>query len=561
MAESKRALFDNRFQHLRSDRANVEGLWRELRDSFLPHRGRFHRDEDKQHKRVALLNETPLLACGVAASGLHAGLTSPARPWQRSSVRDQDLAEFGPVKEWLAIVDQRMMQWYAKSGLYQALPSMYAEYAAFGTMAALAFDDDQSVFRFEPYTVGQYYLARSDRGEYDTLGREFSMTVRQMVSRFGLHNLSKDTQRKWTSGTGREQTVQVAHLVEPGEGGWDSCYYEVAAKDNGRDGLLKRARSRVNPILAASWEYVGVEPYASGCPGMTARGAAKALQIDERDLARAKKRHHDPPMQGPSSLKSAGVSLLPGAMNWVDQQQATGQNGGIRPVHDFKPDIAGLMDSIGKRESRINRAFFVDLFLMLTLDERRQPSTAEEIRAKYDEKVLALGPTLEQSNAMLRTLHSWAFDTMVRKSEPMWLGIVDGEPLLPPPPRELEGEDILPEFISALQQAQRAQQLQGMERFASSAAMIAQLTGKPPEKFDSDQYLDEMGAALGVPPTIVRDDDEVAAMRQADAQRAQMEQMAQMAPALKQATGAARDLAEAKTADDSLLGALGGLAQ
>src|SRR3546814_20411643 len=74
---------------------------------------------------------------------------------------------------------KRIMSGYAKANLYQALPFLYGEYGTFGTMAGLVVEDERTLFRVEPFTVGQYYLARSDRGEYDTLGREFSMTVRQ----------------------------------------------------------------------------------------------------------------------------------------------------------------------------------------------------------------------------------------------------------------------------------------------------------------------------------------------------------------------------------------------
>src|SRR3546814_18501799 len=107
-------------------------------------------------------------------------------------------------------------------------------------------------------------------------------------------------------------------------------------------------------------------------------------------------------MQGPAV--NGGVSLTPGAYNEIGLAQT--QHQGIRSVYDFKPDIGGLLDNIGRRERRINTAYFVDLFLMLTLDERAQRATAEEIREKYDAKVLAPVPTLEQATARLRVRHA-----------------------------------------------------------------------------------------------------------------------------------------------------------
>src|SRR3546814_16355736 len=108
-----------------------------------------------------------------------------------------------------------MRSWYAKSNLYQALPFLYGEYGTFGTMAGLVVEDERTLFRVEPFTVGQYYLARSDRGEYDTLGREFSMTVRQCVSRFGKERVSPEVLRMWHNTSQRETSVEITPLVEP----------------------------------------------------------------------------------------------------------------------------------------------------------------------------------------------------------------------------------------------------------------------------------------------------------------------------------------------------------
>src|SRR3546814_12920636 len=124
-SETKRQLADKRMGHLKRERANIDPLWRELRDTFMPHRGRFTRDEEKQHKRIALLNETPIFASRTLASGLHAGLTSPARPWPKSAIRDDDLAEYGPVKDWPAASGKPTKSRYAKLNPFQWPPFRY----------------------------------------------------------------------------------------------------------------------------------------------------------------------------------------------------------------------------------------------------------------------------------------------------------------------------------------------------------------------------------------------------------------------------------------------------
>src|SRR3546814_18691468 len=87
---------------------------------------------------------------------------------------------------------------------------------------------------------------------------------------------------------------------------------------------------------------------------------------------------------------------------------------------------------------------------------------------------------------------------------------------------------------------------------------MAQFLGKPPEKFDADQAMDEYGAGLGVAPTIVRDDEEVAAMRAAAQQAERMQQMAAMAPAAKDVATAVKTTAETQPAENGPAAALSG---
>jgi hypothetical protein len=559
--ETMRDQHEKRLLHMEEERRNHEPLLKRARDAFVPARGIFS-GEDTKPRRVprAMLNTTPLVAVRTASSGLHAGLTNPARPWQKSTIKNDDLGEFGPVKTWLALCDDRMMRYYVRSGLYDALPFMYAEWIALGTMCGLMFEDPETLFRVEHYTMGQYWLATDYRGRHDTFARKLKMTVRQLVSRFGnppdgVARLSRETLDKWKRPDRREDPVEVLLFIEPSpDGGWRSYWYETA---NSGAPPFKVGAFDDNPILSALWEQrEATDAYGSDCPGFMAHGIARALQTDEINHSAAIERNGNPPMQGPAK----SVILTPGAYNPVDAAHATGQNGGIRSVYQHNFESSGYQFNIQRRQQQINEAFFVDLFLMLTMDERAQRATAEEIIRKHDEKVQILGPALQKGNEMLRRLHEFSFGLLMKRSMPYWRGAIDGEPDLPPPPKELmrEGVEIVPEFISTLQQAMRASQIQGLERFATAAGTIAQITGRPSPKFNADQWLDEFGTAVGVVPTVVRSDEEVAEIAAAEAQQQQMAQMAQMAPALRDAAGAMRDAGDAVPQDGSVLQALSG---
>lgn len=546
---------------MREERSMYEATYRDLSDFFLPNRYLKETQTRRTLQKPKGVRSTPLFCRRTLEAGLHAGVTSPSRPWFRLGLKDADLAEWGPVRVWLDLFEERLRWAFYKSNLYEILPYLYGELGTYGVMAGMCFEDDRNPavpFRFEAYTAGRYYLRANYAGEYDTLYRIRQFTVRQLVQRFGMSNLTPRLQELAKQPGKQELKQDILCTVEPAKDGkgWDSCYWDQAAgKDQFRP--LAHRNFAENPLLAAVWDRNEGENYATSCPGMDTLGLVMGLRREEINKAKAIELHHMPPMGAPSELQNSGVDMTPGALTYMPMTALT--NGGVRPLYDFKPDYRGLMDNIQTLEGDIRSIWFTDLFLMLSMDERAQRATAEEIRARYDEKVLALGPTLERLNFMLRQLLDRASGIMIRKSMPIWSGVMDGEPLLPPPPKELEDVDLDIEFISSLQQAMKAPTLQAIERFAMFSGQVAQLTGAAPDKFDGEQALDEYGAILQVPARMIRDDDAVAARQEAARQQQQMAQMAAMAKPMADGASAIKTLADTGQGDNNILAALGSI--
>lgn len=550
-----------RLAHLERERTSYEPHWRELAELFKPRSGNFNNLEDSQRgqkKHQSVINNTTIRAARTLAAGMMAGLTSPARPWFRLTTPDPGLAEYGPVKEWLWMVETRMRTVFAKSNLYRVLPSTYSDLGVFGTHASLVLEDDEDLFRVQPWEIGTFWLAQDARLRVDTGYRLLKMTVRQLVQQFGLDACSQRVQQMWNSGQW-EQRIDVYQAVEPnderimgalGARGMSvrSVYWE---KGGDRDKLLANRGFRESPLLAPRWIAEGTSTYGDS-PAMDALGDAKALQFEERRKAQSLDKLVDPPMIAPTSLRNQRVSLLPGDVTYVDVQQG---QAGYRPAYEIRPDIQWQVQSIKEIEDRINSAMYADLFLMLAMSDRRE-ITAREIEERHEEKLLQLGPVLERMNdELLDPLIDRVFSIMVRKSEPVWNGVVDGEALLPPPPDELRGMDLKVEYISILAQAQKLVGIQAVDRLIAFAGNLATLKQDPSvfDKIDTDQAIDEYGDMLGISPSIVMSDDRVDEIRRARAEQQRMQQMAAAAPAIKQMTGAMKDLGTTQQSDDSLL--------
>jgi hypothetical protein len=552
-SEGLRSRFIKRVSLLKQGRTSFESHWRELAAHMAPRRGRWSlsgtNQGDKRHQSI--IDGTPRFSARVLASGMMAGLTSPARPWFQLTTPDPDLAEFAAVKEWLHTVTQRMRDVFAKSNFYKAAPVVYGELGVFGTGCALGLEDDQTLIRWYPQTVGSYWLAQSERLQVDTVYREMRWTVRQVVAKFGLDNVSDRVRTAYQRGDG-ENVCDVVHFIEPNDSHVlgrlgprgkpiRSCWYEL---DSTEDRVLAEGGYYSTPLLAPRWEIAGEDIYGSS-PGMDALGDAKSLQFQQKRKAQAIDKMVDPPLTGPTALRNQRISLLPGDVTYVDVNQV---GAGLKSIYDVSLNPSMLLEDTQEIQKRIETAFFADLFLMLAMSDRRE-ITAREVEERHEEKLLMLGPVLEQLNdEFLDPAIDRTFDVMLRGG------------LIPPPPRELEGVDLKVEYISILAQAQKRVALGAIDRLTGFVGNLAALKQDPSvfDKLDIDQAIDEYALACGTAPSIVRPDDEVEAVREGRAQAQQAAQMAQMAQPAAQLAGAAAQLGSTKSDPDSLLATLTG---
>jgi hypothetical protein len=542
---------------LEQDRSSFTSHWRDLADHVLPRRLQLNTsDTNRGEKRnQKIINATATLAARTLRAGMMGGITSPARPWKRLTTPDPDLAEFGPVKDWLHIVDQRMSTVFLRSNLYNALPTGYGDLGTFGTAAIGLEEDFDSTIRLFPFPIGSYALALNDKLQVDVFFREFRYTVRQLVNKFGQYD-GKSGSPKWDVFSSRvkqaydegryNDKIDVCHIIQQNSEykpnsltskKYSSVYYEKGQGSDKQveDKFLRDAGYDYFPILAPRWEVAGGDVYGTECPGMTALGDVKALQLLEKRKAQAIEKYVNPPMTGPSSLRNQKASILPGDMTYSDEREGMK---GFRPVHEVRPEINGIVMDIQEKEKRIQRCFYEDLFLMLAYTDRRQ-ITAREVEERHEEKLLALGPVLEQLNQdLLDPLIDITFDIMVRQG------------LIPEPPEELQGVQLKVEYVSIMHQAQKLAGLSGIERFTAYVGQLAAVNPEIIDKVDMDQAVDEYGSITGVPPRIIRPDEAVAEMR---AQRAQAVQAQQQSMAMAEGAKAAKDLSGASLEGNNAL--------
>lgn len=550
MSDSLKQQLNKQLSQLKAERLSFEPHWRELSDFTRPRSTRFTASEvnrgDRRNSKI--IDPAAVMAARTLSSGMMSGITSPARPWFRLATPDRDLMDYGPVKLWLETVEQRMNEVFNRSNLYQSLPLMYEDLGTFATGAMAVVADPQRVIRTVPFPTGSFYIANGADLSVDTAVREFSMTVRQVITEFGMDAASDTVKSQWNSGQ-YGQWVNVVHAVYPNldrqtgkleakHKAYKSVYYEANSTD---DKLLRESGYDEFPIMSPRWEVNGEDVYGSSCPGMVALGSVKALQLLQRRKAQMIDKITNPPLQAPASIKSQRISTIPGGINYLPMADVNNQ---IKPLFQIPANgTNGLLEDIQDTRQIIDHAYFVDLFRMMqTVNTRSMP--VEAVAEMREEKLLMLGPVLQR-------LDSELLDKLINRT----FSVMAENNLLPMPPDEMQGMQLKVEYISVMAQAQKAIGVSSIERFIGFTSGIGQFRQEALDKINVDETIDAYAASIGVPPSVVATNEQVAQIRENRAQQQAMAQQMQMAQA---AVGGTQALGNTPMDDNSALAALAG---
>ena len=182
----------------------------------------------------------------------------------------------------------------------------------------------------------------------------------------------------------------------------------------------------------------------------------------------------NPPMIADASLKNQPASLLPGGVTYLPGGGGAGV--GFRPVYEVNPPLDGLVQDIQDVQGRIGRAFYADLWLMISqLDDVR---TAAEIAARREEKLLMLGPVLER-------LHSELLNPAIHRT----FAIMARGQMLPPLPAGLNWGNVKVDYVSPMAQAQKAADIGGIERLLGFVGQVAGTVPAALDNIDVEQQL------------------------------------------------------------------------
>lgn len=534
---------------MRTTRMSWWGHWSQLAEVYLPRRYRWFVTANQWNRgsqmNAQIIDPTGVKAAEILTSGMLSGMTSPIRRWFRLGLADLQQIPPGPVKEWLAEVERRMLRVFAISNFYTSLGQFYHDLGVFASASMIVYEDPDQIIRCVNPCLGEYFFAVGPKNTVDSHYREFTMTIDQLVTEFGLENVSESSRQQYITGYGqRQQEIVVCHAIEPNttiykdvntplaylvpkhftfrEAFWEQQSQNV----NGPSSLsmLRVAGYNEKPFVGGRWAVTSNDPYGTGSPGMNALPAVRQLQVEQKRKGQAIDKMVNPPMVASVSMKNEPASILPGAVNYV----ADISGAGFKPAYQVDPRLAEMMEDIADVRNSVMEMFFADLFMMISqLDTVR---TATEIDARREEKLIQLGPVVErQNNEVLDPIMERVFAIMLRRN------------LIPEPPAEMQGMEINIQYLSMLAEAQKAAQTAGIERGFAFAGNLAAVNPEILDNINFDDGVQTYFDDLSLPPSMINTPEKVAAIREARAKEAQQQQIME---ATAPAVDAAKTLSE-----------------
>lgn len=463
---------EQRLGTLRSWRYSWWSLWAVLARFFIPRRFHWLVTANTLNRgsylNDAIIDSTGTLAVRTCAAGMWTGLTSPSRPWFKLDRALPWVELDADGKEWLEDTEQRVYTVLSQSNFYTTMAQAFQDLTVFGTAPVIIYEDAEDVVRFYLPCAGEYYLACGARFSVNTLFREFTMTVQQIVDMFTLAKCPEQVTKLWRQKSYDLEFV-VGHAIEPNfdldrEGYPDKKPIQVVPgvftfreiywlKGIKTAEPLSRRGFHMEPFMAFRWATTSNDAYGRS-PCMDAIGDTKQIQQETLRKAEFIEKGVRPPMGANPELKNEPSSIIPGNITYTSTD---GGKKGFWPLFEvsaawLNPLVADIKDVA----ARIQHCLFVDLFMAISRMDGVQPRNELELTKRDLERLQELGPVVDLAEKELDIGIRRVIDILTRRR------------MLKPMPPSLQKVPIKIVYTSIMKLAQKSAESVAMKDVLST---------------------------------------------------------------------------------------------
>jgi hypothetical protein len=490
--------------------------WQECADFCLPQKANITQSRVAGTKlKTDIFDGTAVSALPIFSAGLHSYLTNPTSRWFAMRMRNKRLMDIFEVRDWLSECEEVLFDYYNASNFNEVVPEWYVDLGAFGNSCLYEDYDEASgnlVFNVRP--MSEIFFLVNSVGMIDTVYRKFIFTARQAYQEWG-DNVGSEVKDKLEAGE-VEYPIPFLHVVFPREertaGKRDavnmpyvSMYIEPKRKK-----VLQEGGYEDFPYFIPRFYKTSDSEYAYG-PASIALSDVKMLNKMSRTTVEGAEKKIHPPIVLPNDGYLMPFKTSAKAINY----KISGSADDRVEVLNMVGDVGLGLEMENQRRQKIERDFFVDLFLMLgSLPDKAR--TATEIVERVNERMLILGPALGRLMNVLSSNVTRSFNLLYRAGK------------LPQVPEILQGQSYKIDFISPLAKAQRAAESKSITDLLLIVGEMSKFDPQVMDNIDTDKVVKRLSGIMDTPTDILRSDEEKAGIRQSRAQQAQMAQELEM---------------------------------
>jgi hypothetical protein len=446
------------------------------------------------------------------------------------------------------------------ANLSLALIEYMQDQLIFGTSGIGVERGDESTLLFKPYGVKEMYVDEGRNGRVSDVYLCFSWPVKRVVDEYGIDNVSEQTRKKYNDNKWYElveilivYTPRLEYAAEEGALAMPIMSLHIESKTEHK---LKESGFSEGPIKVGRFKKLNYEKYGRS-PAMDALPDIKEANILREAIIVATEKNLDPPLGilDDGMLGGGTIDTSAGAINVFNASGGMGSGSPVFPL----VTVGSIPDALARLEelkNNITQHFHLDRLIDFN-NETRMTFGEAQIRNQI-------------RNASLTSLFSRqiaeVFTPIIsRVVNMMWqmgeFGVIKGSVM--EQERQAEGKKVeyIPDVIAKridqgedifqisyktqASNAARAEEYMGIIDVLGFSIQSMQVDPSVRHRVDLHEGVKKISQIRGLPVGIIREDDEVEALKEADAQA---QSMAQEAQALTAGAGIVDSLASANKA-------------
>lgn len=510
-----------------SKRSSILSLWQDIADNFYPERADFTFSRSIGEDFEAHLNSSyPIIVRRELGNSFGAMLRPRSEEWFAISVDDDEQLD-RTSKEWLERASgiQRRAMYDSNAQFVRATKEGDNDFAAFGQCAiSREIDWKAQTLLYRCWHLKDVAWVEDYNGRVNEVHRNWCPEIGYLKKRF------KNVHKSVSDSKDEQKEIKCRHIVMPSEsyeGKFRTPYVSVFV-DIENNHILEETGAWSLIYTIPRWQTVSGSQYAYSPATVAGLPDARLLQAMTLTLLEAGEMAVRPPMVGVKEAIRSDVQVFAGGITWADAEYDERMGEVLRPLVQDKSGLPFGMEISQDTRSMLASCFYLN---KLTLPPADREMTAFETGQRIQEYIRSALPLFEPMESEYNgVLCEGTFDDLMRVGA------------FGPPdeiPEQLRGAEIRFKFQSPLHDAIERKKGQ---KFLEAKQLLREAVELDPSTIatlDARKALRDALDGIGTPAAWLRDEEEVEAMAE---QQAQQQQAAQQTEQIGNAAAAAEQV-------------------